>query len=82
MGYSPWGHTESDTTEQLILSLSKLESQSFNSGFTHVSMTLCPPSSSTEIKSGIFELVCNFSINVVVCFVVAIFLAKKITPPT
>ena len=48
MGYSPWGHTESDTTERLILSLSKLESQSFNSGFTHVSMTLCPPSSSTE----------------------------------
>ena len=37
--YSPWGRTESDMTEQLILSLSRLESQSFNSGFTHVSMT-------------------------------------------
>ena len=48
VGYSPWGHTESDTTEQLILSLSRLESQSFNTGFTHVSMTLCLPSSSTE----------------------------------
>ena len=25
MGYSPWGHQESDTTEQLTLSLSSLE---------------------------------------------------------